>query len=445
MKKLSLLFVFTLLISVNVAWAAGDEATEAKVVRVSGTATVLLPGESEAVPLVVGMSLPAGATIMTGDNSEVDIKPLAGGLAAIKPKSTVNLEQLSVNRDSAGVITKQTATLSLKAGNLISTLDPGRKAINNYGVRTPKGVAAARGTVYSVSVQQSGSSVATLSGTVTLTPVGGGTPIVIDIGTGLVISGDAGNTTGTPRSLAQIVQEEADNETGGGEDSITSAIAQAVSTVAKAVENNDISSVTDGASDANSAVSILSAVVNVAAQANPNQAATFASQAVTAVTAPGSSVAAAGASAATSAVTEAAVQGAVQGAIAKNAGNAAEATSAAQAVTNAVVTAATTAAGTSASRGGATVTTATIASAASTGAATGTSRAAVSTGTTATTPSVTTTNANGETTTTTTTISATGQQTTTTTTATGTTTTTPTTTTPITPVDPTVVSPSGGR
>ena len=51
----------------------------------------------------------------------------------------------------------------LKQGKVLSTLDPARKAINRYGVRTPKGVAAARGTVYAVRVDVMGSSIATMS------------------------------------------------------------------------------------------------------------------------------------------------------------------------------------------------------------------------------------------------------------------------------------------
>jgi hypothetical protein len=427
MKKIYALLLSVAIVSLSTAtsWAAEAQATEAKVLKITGSATVQLPGQSAAVALVEGMSLPVGSTITTGAGSEVQVQPFAGGLASIAQNSTVALDELSVNKDGSGVVTKQTATLNLKSGNLVSTLDPGRKSINNYGVRTPKGVAAARGTVYSVTVTQTGSSVATLSGTVTLTPVGGGTPIVIDIGSGMIVGAD-GNVTTT--SLASLVQAEAAAGTGGAEGSMTNAVAAAVTAVTAAVANNSISSVTAGSTDAGTAVTVLAAVVNVASQANPSSAATFAQAAVTAVTAPTSAVATSGGSAtqAAAAVTEAAVQGAVQTVVTQNAGNPAAAQAAAAAVTTSVTTAATNAATTSAASGGAQVDTGALSGAAATGATTGTTNANTATGANVPPPVTTPTAPPAE---------------------------TPTApaapvvvppSTPITPVDPTVVSPSGG-
>ena len=421
MKKIYALILSVAIVSLSTAtsWAAEAQATEAKVLKITGSATVQLPGQSAAVALVEGMSLPAGSTITTGAGSEVQVQPFAGGLASVAQNSTVALEELSVNKDSSGVVTKQTATLNLKSGNLVSTLDPSRKSINNYGVRTPKGVAAARGTVYSVTVSQTGSTVATLSGTVTLTPVGGGTPIVIDIGSGMIVGADGVATT---TSLASLVQAEAAAGTGGNEGSMTEAVSQAVAAVTSAVANNSISSVTTGSTDASTAVTVLAAVVNVASQANPSSAAAFTQAAVTAVSAPNSAVPASGASAATAAVTEAAVQGAVQTVVTQNAGNPAAAQAAAAAVTNEVATAATSAATSSGSQ----VSTAVINAAANTGATTGTTNANAATGATVTPPApvVPPTEAPPAETPATPVV--------------------PPVSTPITPVDPTVVSPSGG-
>lgn len=422
MKKIYALILSVAIVSLSTAtsWAAEAQATEAKVLKITGSATVQLPGQSAAVALVEGMSLPAGSTITTGAGSEVQVQPFAGGLSSVGQNSTVALEELSVTKDGSGVVTKQTATLNLKSGNLVSTLDPGRKSINNYGVRTPKGVAAARGTVYSVTVSQTGSTVATLSGTVTLTPVGGGTPIVIDIGSGMIVGADGAVTT---TSLASLVQAEAAAGTGSAEGSMTQAVAQAVAAVTAAVANNSISSVTAGSTDAGTAVTVLAAVVNVASQANPASAAAFTQAAVTAVTSPTSAVSASGASAATAAVTEAAVQGAVQTVVTQNAGNPAAAQAAAAAVTNQVAAAATTAATSS----GAQVSTAVITAAANTGATTGTTNANASTGATVTPPAPvvppTTETPPAET---------------------PAAPVVPPVSTPITPVDPTVVSPSGG-
>ncbi len=408
MKNIFKLFLSAILLSCTVltTQAADSQATEATVLRVQGSATVLLPGASDSVPLTVGMTVPTGATITTGAGSEVDLKPFAGGMTAVKANTRVDIEELSVNKSRSGKVTKQTAKLNLRSGNLISTLDPARKAINNYGIRTPKGVAAARGTVYAVSVNQTGSSVATLTGTVTLTPVlpggGFGVPIVVDIGTGMVISGAPGQTAGTPVSLSSLIADEAG--TGNtGEGSMTEAISQAVTTVSKAVASGDSSAV--GASGT-SAASVLAAVVNVASSANPTQASNFASQAVTAVTSPTSGISATAAATAAAAVTEAAVQGAVKTTVA-NGGDA----SAVSTITNTIASSAVTAASASG-----TSTTA-IATAAAQGAVTATQ------GTTVAAPTTVTVNG-------------------TTTTVTPTTTTTTTTSTPITTVDTTLISPS---
>lgn len=308
--------------------AADAQATEAKVVKVTGPATVTLPGQTEAVALTVGMSLPSGAVITTGAGGEVDIQPMAGTLTAVRANTSVSLDELSVTKNSAGVVTKQTAQLGLKSGNVVSTLDPGRKAINNYGIRTPKGVAAARGTTYGVGVSVTdGESVATMAGTVTFTTADG-VAYVVDIGTGMVISA-GGVAPSAPVSLATLVADEAAAGTAGDENSITSAITAAVATVSAAVQNNTIGLSADGAATA------LAAVVKVATQANPTAAATYTSQAVAAVTAPGSATAG-NASAAAQAVTEAATQGAVT-AVVKSGGDAA----AVQSVTDKITTAAT--------------------------------------------------------------------------------------------------------
>lgn len=297
MKTLRILSLVVALIGLFAAnvHAATAQATEAKVVKITGAATVTLPGQTEAVALTEGMSLPAGAVITTGAGAEVDVQPMAGTLTAIRENSSVSLDELSVMKNSDGVVTKQTAQISLKSGNVVSSLDPANKRINNYGVRTPKGVAAARGTVYTVTVSttKNSTSVATLAGTVTLTPVGGGDPIIVDIGTGAILNADGTSTGGT---LAHLIATETSGE-------MASAVSAAVTTVATAVQNGTTGTSSD------KAIAALAAVVKVASQANPGSATTYVSQAVTVVTAAGSAVPATAAVSAAKAVAEAAAYG----------------------------------------------------------------------------------------------------------------------------------------
>ena len=152
--------VFTLFLGIF-SFAAADEA---KVIKLTGAAEMMLPGATVATPLALNTPIPEGATVTTAAGAELSVEAMPGVIATIKAASTVVVEKLSSVKNG-DTITEQTATLNLKQGNIVSTLDPAKKAINRYGVRTPKGVAAARGTVYSVKVDVTGSSIATLSGT----------------------------------------------------------------------------------------------------------------------------------------------------------------------------------------------------------------------------------------------------------------------------------------
>jgi hypothetical protein len=127
---------------------AQTQTTQATVARVTGQATVtLLDGTT--TPLTAGMKVATGATINTGVDGEVYLESHAGYVTTIKPDSRVLVEDVSVTSEN-GKVVKENTTMDRKRGNLIALLDPKKKAVNNYQVRTPKGVAAARGTQFSV-------------------------------------------------------------------------------------------------------------------------------------------------------------------------------------------------------------------------------------------------------------------------------------------------------
>jgi hypothetical protein len=83
-KNLFRLFTTVSLLGFTVYAASADttENIEAKVLEVTGSAQVKLSPDAEAVPLYEGMSLPAGAVIITGADSEVELRTLAGGQTA---------------------------------------------------------------------------------------------------------------------------------------------------------------------------------------------------------------------------------------------------------------------------------------------------------------------------------------------------------------------------
>ncbi len=153
-KSLHSLIIAAVVSFAAVCANAAETVSEAVVLKVTGNAQATLPGQSRAA-IQVGDKLPQGTVIETPDNSAVDIQAFSGNTTTIQPGSKVELNKLSLTTDG-GQITKQTAEIGLSLGTVVASLDPSKKGINDYSIRTPKGVAAARGTSYTVNVTASG-------------------------------------------------------------------------------------------------------------------------------------------------------------------------------------------------------------------------------------------------------------------------------------------------
>ncbi len=139
------------LIVLSIAAMAGAviaSAQQATISSVNGSATVSLPGGAASKPAVPGEVLPEGSTVVTGAGSKIVVKSHDGIETGLDSLTTAVIGTHSVN--SEGV---RTAVIDLKNGTSVSVLDPSKRAINNYSVRTPKGVAAARGTTYTTTVK----------------------------------------------------------------------------------------------------------------------------------------------------------------------------------------------------------------------------------------------------------------------------------------------------
>jgi hypothetical protein len=283
---LTVFFAFSFLAS---GIAAADTVTpDAVVLKVAGSVMVQLPGQPNPIALAEGARVPQGATIITGANSEATIRPFNGAVSTIKAGTTVQIEKLSVTTDN-GTIQNQTALLSLLSGNLVSTLDPAKKRIDNYGVRTPKGVAAARGTVYDVQVDASGSTFATLSGTVSIT-MPDDRIITVSLGSGLVLNDTSGAIPqATPLSAASA--------------DVKQAVLEAAATVVDLVKENLEPTTTAGAT-----TTLLAAVVQTANEADPVAGQAIAATAINAVQT--NSTTSGQADSSTQAIQQAATQGA---------------------------------------------------------------------------------------------------------------------------------------
>ncbi len=154
-KSLHSLFVAAIVSVTSICAQAAETLSEAVVLKTKGDVQAVLPGQSVPTAVKAGDKLPEGTVIETADKSEVEIQVFSGTVAKIEAGSKVDLSKVSISTEN-GAITKQTALLNLRIGTVVSTLDPSKKAINDYSIRTPKGVAAARGTRYTVSVSATG-------------------------------------------------------------------------------------------------------------------------------------------------------------------------------------------------------------------------------------------------------------------------------------------------
>lgn len=281
-----------------VALAVGALAfgRDAVVVKMSGDVSIQLPGQTAFQPYTdTRQPIPEGASLRTGATGEVFLEVMVGVVATLKPNTTVRVEQ-NAERTEGGVAVKD-ATLDVSAGGgLVSTLNPKMKDINRYKVRTPLGVAAARGTVFSVRVVPgtNATTVGTMSGTIVMTvsaPGGGTRDVTVPFG----------NAISTAAGQALLAQAAAQNPN----------LAQDIVDAVRVVADN-VRSSTTAVDSPDAATSTLAAVVSAAVGAVPGQATTIVGTAVGAAVSSSSATgrSTADTNAAAAAITEAAVRSA---------------------------------------------------------------------------------------------------------------------------------------
>ena len=134
-RKLAL--TLTALLGLAVSAFAQTTQTQATVARVTGTATVT-QADGTTTALTAGMKVAQGATITTGADGDVYLESHAGYVTSIKGDSVVTVDEISVVSEG-GQVKEERTMLDLKSGNLVAKLDPKKKSVNNYQVRTPKG------------------------------------------------------------------------------------------------------------------------------------------------------------------------------------------------------------------------------------------------------------------------------------------------------------------
>jgi len=188
--KLQIIFTLTAVLAVSLCTHA--ESVDSKVLAISGYATVQEPGQ-EPRTLTRGEMIPQGSEITTFTGSKVVLGLVPGAGSIIEPDSQVSLNKVAVEK-TGEKIESRSVELGLKnrAGSVISFLD-NEDGLSEFAVRTPTGVAAARGTVWRTTGDDS---IEVVNGTVTFSA--GGTTLSVPAGFG------AANGEVTQLSDAQI-------------------------------------------------------------------------------------------------------------------------------------------------------------------------------------------------------------------------------------------------
>ena len=141
--KLGGLALLTLLFQFN-SYAAPDSGT----VTVAVGEVKALKGEGgDPTPVEKGDKVAVGTTITTGDDSRAVVVITPRSAIRISANSEVVIETVDEEASPKSVM------IDLKEGSLGALLKPNAAGELDFKVRTPSGVAAARGTFYSVAVK----------------------------------------------------------------------------------------------------------------------------------------------------------------------------------------------------------------------------------------------------------------------------------------------------
>ena len=229
-------------------FAATAAARDAKLVAVNG-AVVVTGAKGEAIQATPGAIVPEGGSILTESGGEATVEFFEGTVSVVQPESHVVVER----HFDGGAGGKETTILQLEAGAVVTSLDPAKRPVTDFRVRTPKGEAAAHGTIFAVKITQDRpqGTVTTMSGTVTFVTDQG----EVTVAFGHVSSG------GPALSVADAVK---------ANPSLAADILEATAGVARAVGQGAVGNTSQSP---NLVTTVLAALVDVAVQAAPNNAA----------------------------------------------------------------------------------------------------------------------------------------------------------------------------
>jgi hypothetical protein len=129
-----------------------------------GKVTIVPLGGGAETPLKVGDAVPVGSTVKTGVASRAVIKTTKQSAIRIAENSQAVFVEL-VDSDTAPKV-----LVDLKSGSLGALIQPQAQSTMDFKVKTPSGIAAARGTMFAVAVEDGKGFVKVEHGKVDVTP-----------------------------------------------------------------------------------------------------------------------------------------------------------------------------------------------------------------------------------------------------------------------------------
>jgi len=141
---------------------------EATVTSVKGKAEYAAPGKTQYAAIEQGQKLPVGAKVRTGKDGEVILVPMPGTLLNIAPGTDLELTELAFTK-ADNQVTRRKALINLKNGEVTAALEKLDPKTTDFQVKMPQGVAAARGTIFSVKIENGKAVVTVASGVVSVT------------------------------------------------------------------------------------------------------------------------------------------------------------------------------------------------------------------------------------------------------------------------------------
>ena len=163
MKTKNLFAIILTVASLAVLGASQAAAQGALAKKVKGTVEYSEPGSEEFKPLKQGDRIPQGSRVKTGDDGLAYILTMPGVAVRVAANADLTLSKLEVSKDKDKA---DEALIDLHSGAVHALIKRAKTAKPDFKIKTPQGVAAARGTFYGVYVEDEKAYVAVKEGKV---------------------------------------------------------------------------------------------------------------------------------------------------------------------------------------------------------------------------------------------------------------------------------------